>query len=137
MPHTFSELVEARKAWIDGVLRPWCRQAKRIELLKAHDEWLDIAGRVDQEFTLWLWAWSRFPALYVDELKGLDESYEVRVTLQDGREVTGFPDARESGRGMLVLFANSETGSHHVGPFSIDEVAGVERLNSPAAGTRS
>jgi hypothetical protein len=130
MPHTFTELVEARKAWIEGVLRPWCRQASRIELLKAQDEWHDIAGRVDTEFTLWLWAWSRFPALYVDELKGLDESYEVRVTLQDGHEVTGFPDARESSRGMLVLFAGSDAEPQHVGPFSIDDVASVERAAS-------
>ncbi len=130
MPQSFFELVEARKTWIDGVLKPWCRQASRIELLKAHDEWHDIAGRVDQEFTLWLWAWSRFPALYVDELKGLDESYEVRITLKDSRQLTGFPDARESHRGMLVLFSTSETGSRHAGPISIDDIASVEHVGA-------
>lgn len=130
MPQTFNELVESRKAWIEDVLRPWCRQAKRIELLKAHDEWHDIAGRVDQEFTLWLWAWSRFPALYVEDLKGLDESFEVAVTLADGRQVTGYPDARESQRGLLVLLASTDTGREHVGPFSIDDIASVERVES-------
>jgi hypothetical protein len=130
MADTFNDLVESRKAWIDFILKPWCRQATRADLLKAHDEWHNIAGRVDQEFTLWLWAWSRFPALYVEDLKGLDESFEVRVTLSDGREVTGYPDARESSRGLLVLLVSSTAEPQHIGPFSIDDVASVKRIQS-------
>jgi hypothetical protein len=136
MPKTFDGLIESRRAWIDNVLKPWCRQAARIDLLKADQEWHDIAGRVDTEFTLWLWAWSRFPALYVDDLKGLDESFEVQVTLKDGTRVVGFPDARESQRGMLVVIT-ADAANPQAGPFSIDDVINVERVTSPAADTLS
>lgn len=124
MPQTFSDLVASRKTWIDDVLKPWCRQATRVELLKAEDEWYNIAGRVDAGFTLWLWAWSRFPTLHVDELQGLDESYVVRVTLRNGDQIAGFPDARQSHRGMLVLLTENEEVST---PISIDDVQSVER----------
>ncbi|MEZ6067004.1 MAG: hypothetical protein R3B90_15180 [Planctomycetaceae bacterium] len=121
---TFDQLAVSRREWIRGVLQPWCQHAPRRELLKAAQEWNDIAGRVDPQFTLWLWAWSRFPALYVDGLKGLEESFEVRVTLRSGECVDGYPDARESERGLLVL----QGASTPVGPFSIDDITSVERL---------
>ena len=79
---SFDALAASRRAWIDDVLRPWCREARRTDLLKAEQEWNDIAGKVDADRTLWLWAWSRFPCLYVDGLGGLEESWEVRVTLR-------------------------------------------------------
>lgn len=133
---TFPGLIESRRDWIENVLKPWCRQAVRMELLKAADEWHDIAGRVAPELTLWLWAWSRFPALYVDDLQGMDESYEVQVTLRDGSQIVGFPDARESQRGMLVLVTSDESNPH-AGPFSIDDIVGIERITPPTADTPS
>ncbi|MCA9080733.1 MAG: hypothetical protein KDA58_09255, partial [Planctomycetaceae bacterium] len=58
---TFDELVASRRAWNETVLKPWCQSASRKELRLAAQEWLDIAGRAAPEFTLWPWAWSRFP----------------------------------------------------------------------------
>lgn len=125
---TFQVLVDSRKAWIAEVLIPWCRSAPLAELRKAADEWHDIAGRVDPEFSLWLWAWSRFPVLYVEGLRGLDESYEVEVQLADGGSTRGFPDARASRRGTLTL--GSVTGA--AGPFLIDQVRSVRRADKDA-----
>ncbi len=120
---TFSALAESRRAWIEQVLRPWCRCASRRELLQAEQEWVDIAGRPAPELSLWLWAWSRFPPLYVEGLQGVDETYEVRVRLRSGAEHVGFPNARESRRGMLVL----EGTEGPIGPFSIDDIESIER----------
>jgi hypothetical protein len=120
----FDDLVASRKDWIESVLKPWCRGAPLGELRKAAQEWHDIAGRVDPDLTLWLWAWSRFPVLYHDSLRGLDESFQVKVRLRDGTEQTGFPDSRASRRGTLML----ATGEGDVGPFSIDDVESVERV---------
>ena len=118
----FEDLVTSRKGWIENVLKPWCRSAPRLELLKAEQEWPDIAGRVDPERTLWLWAWSRFPVLVAEGLNGIDESYEVTVTLMDGAQHTGFPDARGSEHGQLVLQGETEQG-----PFRLDDIRSVER----------
>jgi hypothetical protein len=76
---------------------------------------------------LWTWAWSRFPALVHEGLNGLNETREVRVTLSDGREMTGYPDNRQSRNGMLVLIAPrpSGRGFEEQGPFSIDDVVSV------------
>lgn len=123
IPSTFAALAESRREWIAAVLRPWCAAASRKELLQAEQEWHDIAGRIDPQFTLWLWAWSRFPVLYVEGLQGLDETWEVRVGLRNGDVAIGFPNARESRRGLLVL----EGGGEPCGPISIDDVASVER----------
>ncbi|MCA9052275.1 MAG: hypothetical protein KDA75_00490 [Planctomycetaceae bacterium] len=120
---SFQDLVDSRKRWIDSELIPWCRSASLMELRKAAEEWGDIAGRVDPEFTLWLWAWSRFPVLFVEGLQGVDESYEVEVQTRDGNVHRGFPDARESRRGRLMLQGADGT----VGPFSIDDVVAVNR----------
>ena len=59
-----------------------------------------------------------------DGLQGIDETYEVRVTLRDGRSGTGYPDNRASQRGQLVLVGTNGTW----GPVGIDDVASVERL---------
>lgn len=126
MPQSFTDLIASRKQWLEDVLKPWCRQATRAELLKAVDEWHDIAGRVDPEFTLWLWAWSRFPTLHVDDLQGLDETYRVCVTLRDGTHIVGFPDARQSRRGMLILLIDNGESSE---PISIDNVEHVARVS--------
>lgn len=126
---TFSELVASRKAWIAEELIPWCARAKLRDLKLAELEWGDIAGRVDPEKSLWFWAWGRFPALVNSELKGIDEARQVRVALRGGRQVTGFPDARESKQGQLVLLARDpghpRRHQQH-GPFSIDEIEAVE-----------
>lgn len=120
---TFQHLVDARKDWINSVLIPWCRRAPLVELRKAADEWGDIAGRIAPEFSLWLWAWSRFPVLYVEGLQGLDETYEVAVRLRDGREICGYPDSRRSLRGVLVV----QAAEGAAGPFPIDDVVEVVR----------
>jgi hypothetical protein len=126
--HTFADLVAARKAWIETVLQPWSASAKRADLLLAEQEWTDIAGKVDPAKTLWAWAWGRFPSLVHAEL-GLDEAAEVRVRLRDGREARGYPDARKSQRGLLVLYGRDNAGKYtDLGPFSIDDVAEVARL---------
>lgn len=128
---TYEELGRSRREWIDGVLVEWCRQADRAELLKAEADWTNIAGQVDPEATLWTWAWSRFPALVHPEMNGLDETRELRVRLVDGRELTGFVNARRSRRGELVLTCTSgETSGKDVGPFRLDEFAEVALTGS-------
>lgn len=124
----FEELVESRKTWIENVLRPWCRRAPRADLRRAELEWPDIAGRADPDSTLWTWAWSRFPALVHEGLSGIDETKEVRVRLQDGREFVGYPDNRQSQRGDLILAGRSPETSQPTdwGPFSIDDIAAAE-----------
>lgn len=126
---SFEELVASRKQWLNDVLKPWCQAARRADLLKAEHEWTDIAGKVDPVKTLWLWAWSRFPEL-VHESLGIEETSEVQIELTDGRTYRGFPDARDSLQGRLVLLA-SQPDSRQLtrqGPFSIDEVASVRRV---------
>jgi hypothetical protein len=127
---SFEELVASRRAWITEVLEPWCRQALRADLLKAEAEWGDIAGRVDELATLWTWAWSRFPALVQRGVRGIDETRPVRVELHDGRRYVGYPDARASVKGRLVLLAarGDAPGFEESGPFSIDDIARVEPI---------
>lgn len=121
---SFSELAASRRAWIDEVLRPWCEEAPRRDLVEAEAEWVNFAGQVDADATLWAWAWGRFPALVHPEMPGVNETYEVRVELRDGRHLVGFPDSRATRHGKLVLWADgSETE-----PVSIDDIAGVERV---------
>ena len=122
--HTFSQLVESRKSWIQETLRPWCQAAPRSELLQAEQEWSDIAGRVSPDSSLWLWAWSRFPDLVYDGLTNVNETREVCVELQDGSRASGFPDARLSERGQLVLVGSGAT-SGQLGPYPIDEIVSV------------
>jgi hypothetical protein len=126
---TFDDLAASRRDWIATVLRPWCGQATRVDLLKAELDWPDIAGKVDADATLWTWAWGRFPALVHEGLSGVDETFAVRVTLRDGSSHVGFPEGRKSQRGQLVLLAASASGGNsELGPFSIDDIASVERL---------
>ena len=125
---SFEALAASRRAWIDSVLKPWCQQTSRKELRKAESEWLDIAGRVDVNATLWSWAWERFAGLTYPDLPGVNETNEVRVELSDGTTAVGFPDSRKSVRGDLVLIARDDHGNvvEH-GPFSIDEIKSVTR----------
>jgi hypothetical protein len=126
---TFADLVASRREWIESTLKPWCRQAARADLLLAEQEWPNIAGQVDLEKTLWLWAWSRFPALCVDDLPGIEESCAVAVMLRDGTRHSGYPDARRSRQGRLVLIGERQSGQpRESGPFSIDDVQRVEIL---------
>lgn len=126
---TFEELVASRKSWLADVLQPWCRTAPLSALRLAEQDWMDIAGRVAPEKTLWPWAWSRFPDL-VHEALGIEETGEVEVTLLDGRIVRGFPDARRSQSGQLVLWGqDSPDGDlNERGPFSIEQIASVKRI---------
>lgn len=124
---TFEELVRSRREWIENVLRPWCRDAPRADLLAAEAQWADLAGRVDPQASLWMWAWNRFEGLVHPELQRLDESREVIVTLVDGESFRGIPDGRESRRDELVLFRfHPETRRpERLGPFRIDRIASV------------
>ena len=124
---TFDQLVASRRRWIDQELAPWCRAAARADLVKAADEWLDIAGKVDAESTLWTWAWSRFPVLVCDDMPGVDETNPVRLVLADGRQVSGYPDARAGGPGRLVVIDTDDPQATHA-PISIDEILSVEEL---------
>lgn len=127
----FQELVASRREWIETVLRPWCAQARLIDLKRAEAEWGDIAGRPDPDATLWTWAWSRFPNLVEEGIQGVNETYEVTVTLHDGRTITGFPDGRKSEQGRLVLLCTADDGSGRTiesEPFSIDDIAAVVRV---------
>ena len=129
--HSFADLVASRRAWIDHELKPWCVRATVSQLKLAELEWLDIAGRVDAETTLWAWAWSRFPDLVNQDLNLIDESRQVHVTLQDGREFTGYPDARQSKQGQLVLLARapgSPRSYADVGPFPLDEISTIKAV---------
>jgi hypothetical protein len=127
-PTTFAELAASRRAWIDIVLRPWCRQATRKDLQLAELEWTDIAGKVDAAKTLWAWAWSRFPDAVHEEL-GLDETTELTVTLMNGSTISGFVDARESTNGQLVLWSRDASTSalQSRGPVSIDDIQSIHR----------
>ena len=89
---------------------------------------VDIAGKVDENATLWTWAWSRFPDLVYEGLSGVNETREVTVTLNSGETATGFPDARQSTMGQLVL-VSSDLRQPQIGPFSIDDIARVEAVS--------
>lgn len=130
---TFEELVSSRKTWIAEVLQPWCRTAPLSALKQAELEWMDIAGKVASEKTLWAWAWSRFPDL-VHETLGIEETSEVEVILQDGRVVRGFPDSRASQQGRLVLWGidSDDSEPHELGPFSIERIRSIARIPDPA-----
>jgi len=124
---TFDDLAQSRRAWINEVLVPWCRQANRKELLKALLDWPNLAGQVAPQATLWVWAWSRFPALVHDGLPGLSETNEVRVVLRSGQVVSGYPDNRESDQGQLVLLVlGRDNRFAYAAPISIDDIDFVE-----------
>jgi hypothetical protein len=128
---TFAELVASRKDWIESVLKPWCVSAPLIQLRLAEQEWGDIAGRVDANATLWAWAWSRFPDLVHEDLPGVNETYEARITLRDGSTIAGYPDNRQTVSGRLVLLCRADADPDRFEesrPISIDEIASVERL---------
>ena len=126
---SFAELVLARKEWINTILKPWCQRAIRVDLLKAETEWLDIAGKVPPEKTLWVWAWSRFPQLVHDNL-GIEETSEIEAILTDGRTIRGFPDSRKSQHGQLMIWGCDPVSGlpSDLGPYSIDQIAAVRRL---------
>ena len=128
-PATFSQLVQSRKDWIRAVLEPWCRQASLRDLRLAESEWIDIAGKVDANATLWTWAWSRFPELVHENLPGLDETGEIEITLTDGTTHRGYPDARSAGPGEVLLISSSpQSGPRESGPFAIDQIQAARRI---------
>ena len=128
---TFEDLAASRRRWIDEVLRSWCLRATKKQLRQASLEWLDIAGRVDVNATLWTWAWERFPILTHPEMAGVNETCQVRLQLNNGDIYEGYPDSRRSLHGDLFLIGrNSLTeDAEELGPFSIDDVATVDRFD--------
>ncbi len=125
-PQTFEQLAAARREWIEQVLRVWCQQASLKDLRKAELEWFDIAGRADANATLWTWAWERFPAIVHPDLPGVHETHRMEVLLHDGSRFSGYPDARQSLRGMLVLVGTDADGAMIThGAVSIDQIADV------------
>lgn len=128
---TFQDLVASRQRWIQEELIPWCRQAGRADLLRAEQEWGDIAGRVDPNATLWTWAWSRFEAITHEGLAGVNETHRIEVTCKDGTQASGYPDGRLSERGQLHLIADAaaseDSAADQAGPFSIDDIAAIRR----------
>ena len=129
VPGSFEDLAASRRRWIEDVLRPWCQQAALRQLRQAEVEWLDIAGRVDLNATLWTWAWERFAQLTHPELPGVNETHVVQVQVRDGSTFAGFPDSRKSTRGMLVLVGrNEDAAATELGPFSIDDIASVNQV---------
>lgn len=126
-PAGFEELAASRRAWIEDVLHPWCHQATLKQLRQAEVEWVDIAGKVDQDATLWTWAWERFSALTHPELSGVHETHPVKVKLRNGSAFEGFPDSRKTMQGMLVLIGRDADSGQSVefGPLSIDEIESV------------
>lgn len=129
MSQDFAQLVDSRRQWIEEILKPWCATARRRDLLLAELEWQDLAGRPAPERTLWVWAWGRFPALVDTHLNAMNETLPLRVRRRDGDVCVGYPDARESQRGNLVLL--SENG-RQLGPFSIDDIVEIRRVGEPA-----
>ena len=125
---TFEQLAAARRDWIDQVLRPWCQRASLKDLRLAELEWFDIAGRADTNATLWTWAWERFPAIVHPDLPGVHETHPVDVILKDGVRISGYPDARRSLRGMLVLVETNHDGvmvTHDA--VAVDQISDVRR----------
>ena len=95
-----------------------------LGLAIAEHEWTDIAGRVGPDNSLWIWAWSRFPDLVCDGLLNVNETRQVRVHLRDGGQAEGFPDARLSQRGQLVLLSGGSAPTE-LGPYPIDDILSV------------
>ena len=126
---TFQELINSRRQWIADVLEPWCRQATRKELILAEMEWQDLAGRPAPEMTLWLWAWSRFPDLVREGMTTINETRPVRVARKNEEPLTGYPDARQSQQGRLVLITRS---GEQLEPVSIDDIQSVTAIEPDA-----
>jgi len=131
--HTYTELVASRKAWIDNVLRPWCEQAGYKDLQLAEGDWPNLAGKVDPQKTLWYWAWSRFPELVHPEISDIDETHALEMELKTGEIHTGYPDARESLHGKLVIQRAGAAPDTSANPsllkrVTIDEIATVRRV---------
>lgn len=130
---TFEQLTAARRTWIQQVLRVWCQRASLQDLRKAELEWFDIAGRADANATLWTWAWERFPAIVHPDLPGVHETHLVDVFLHDGLRFSGYPDARQSLRGMLVLVGTDDDGAMVThSAVSIDQIAAVRQADRVA-----
>ena len=127
----YSDLVVSRKAWLDNVLRPWCFQAGYKDLLLAEGEWQNLAGKVEPQKTLWYWAWSRFPELVHPDISDINETHALTVELKNGDQYTGFPDARESLHGKLVIQLTEQTDKGMANTqkqFKIDEIHTVQRI---------
>ena len=131
--HTFVDLVTSRQAWIAEVLRPWCCGAPWKELQLAEQEWLNLAGKVDPEGTLWAWAWSRFSGLVNTQTWKIDETYPISVKLTNGQTFAGYPDGRRSLQGKLLLLCRDQAQPRKfvdAGPFRIDEIFSVTTVEA-------
>ncbi|MEY2727179.1 MAG: hypothetical protein RLZZ458_3046 [Planctomycetota bacterium] len=129
-PH-FQSLADSRKAWIQTVLRQWCHTATVQDLRRAELEWFDLAGRADAAATLWTWAWERFPDAVHADFPGLNETWPLEVALTSGEVIRGYPDARRSLRGQLVLVSHESAGPGGLtesAPVSLDHIRSIRRV---------
>lgn len=129
---TYESVALSRRKWLDEILAPWCKSSSRKELRLAEGDWVNLAGKVAPEKSLWFWAWSRFPDLVEPELQAINETHQIRVTIGMGDIYEGYPDARESTNGVLVLLCRDpSTGRYEqTGPFSLDDIRSVERIQN-------
>lgn len=130
---TFVDLVTSRQKWIAEVLRPWCASADWKELQLAEQEWLNLAGKVEPEGTLWAWAWNRFPGLVNTQSWKIDETHPISIKLVNGQTFDGYPDGRRSLQGKLVLLCRDRAQPQKfvdAGPFRIDEIVSVATLET-------
>lgn len=130
-PH-FQSLAASRRDWIQTILRPWCQTATVQDLRRAELEWHDLAGRADAAATLWTWAWERFPDAVHADFPGLNETWPLEVQLVDGEILRGYPDARRSLRGQLVLVSHEPAATGGLSesvPVLLDQVSSIRRLS--------
>ncbi|QDV31048.1 hypothetical protein Spb1_29850 [Planctopirus ephydatiae] len=125
----FVSLVESRKHWIQQVLRPWCRSAPVTELRLAALNWVDLAGQISPDATLWPWAWERFEGVIHTEL-GFDESRQWKVSLRNGSEASGYINGRLS-RGEQIVLVYRDSHSEQLtttSPIGLDEISSIRSL---------
>jgi hypothetical protein len=61
-------------------------------------------------------------------MPGLNETYELLVELRDGRSLRGYPDARQSIRGQLVVLGRADDGVLQQLPtVQLDDVVSMRR----------